>query len=49
MQPADAFLGDVDTMVRTLVAGALAPAPASGRAKPAAAKKSARQKMGDRK
>lgn len=49
MQPADAFLGDVDTMVRTLVAGAVAPAPASGPAKPAAVKKSARQRMGDRK
>jgi AcrR family transcriptional regulator len=42
MQPADAFLTDVDTMVRTLVAGAIEPPRAI-------AKKTVRSKPGDRK
>jgi hypothetical protein len=33
MQPADAFLGDLTTMARTLVAGAVAPLPKQRRAK----------------
>ena len=36
MQPADAFLGDLTAMVRTLVAGALAPSSKTPPAKPAA-------------
>jgi AcrR family transcriptional regulator len=36
MQPADAFVGDLTTMARTLVAGAVAPFPRSRPAKPAA-------------
>jgi AcrR family transcriptional regulator len=47
MQPLKAFLADFETMVRTLVAGAVAPTPR--RAKPAPAKKSVRRKPGDRK
>ncbi len=47
MQPAKAFLKDVETMVRTLVAGIVAPPPKRS-AKSTAAKKSAR-KPGDRK
>jgi AcrR family transcriptional regulator len=43
MQPADAFLGDLDIMLRTLVAGAVGPA------KPSTPKKSSRTKSGDRK
>ena len=46
MQPLKAFLADLGTMVRTLVAGAVAPAPRP--AKPKVANKSAR-KPGDRK
>jgi AcrR family transcriptional regulator len=38
MQPADAFVGDLTTMARTLVAGAVAPFPRSRPAKPAAKK-----------
>jgi AcrR family transcriptional regulator len=49
MQPADAFLKDFEIMLRTLVAGAVAPAPKPRLVKPAAAKKSARTKPGDRK
>jgi AcrR family transcriptional regulator len=48
MQPADAFLKDLEIMMRTLVAGAVGtPKPRS--IKPPAAKKSARPKPGDRK
>jgi AcrR family transcriptional regulator len=53
MQPAEAFLGDLEIMVRTLVAGALAPPSTPPPVKSAAAKKSASQKparkrIGDR-
>ena len=52
MQPIPAFLADLETMVRTLVAGSVAssqkPKAKPRRTKPAAAKKSAR-KPGDRK
>jgi TetR/AcrR family acrAB operon transcriptional repressor len=48
MQPADAFLGDLEIMVRTLVAGAVGPSPKPRSVKPAAAKKSVRTKPGDR-
>jgi AcrR family transcriptional regulator len=44
MQPADAFLRDLEIMLRTLVAGAVGLAP-----KPAATKKSTPAKPGDRK
>ena len=47
LQPFDAFLADLDTMVRMLVAGAVAPTPL--RAKPARAKKPLRRKPGNRK
>jgi AcrR family transcriptional regulator len=47
MQPFAAFFADLDKMVRTLVAGAVAPTPR--RAKPALAKKPVRRKPGDRK
>ena len=43
MQPADAFLGDLTTMARTLVAGAVMPSPKSRPAKPAANKTIARK------
>jgi AcrR family transcriptional regulator len=46
MQPLKSFLADLDTMVRTLVAGAVAPAPRPSKLK--VAKKSVR-KPGDRK
>jgi AcrR family transcriptional regulator len=53
MQPTDAFLNDLEIMLRTLIAGAVgAPKPPSIRprsAKPQPAKKSARLKPGDRK
>ena len=53
MQPADAFLRDLEIMLRTLVAGAVGapkPPPIKPRSiKPATAKKSARTKPGDRK
>ena len=53
MQPADAFVGDLTVMMRTLIAGAISPLPKSPRAKPAAKKtvpkKPARQKSGGRK
>jgi TetR/AcrR family acrAB operon transcriptional repressor len=45
MQPVDAFLRDLEIMLRTLISGAVA-APSI---KPSAAKKSARTKPGDRK
>jgi TetR/AcrR family acrAB operon transcriptional repressor len=49
MQPADAFLGDLSIMVRTLVAGAVSPSrkPRATNTKPA--KKLVRRKSGDRK
>jgi len=49
MQPADAFLKDFSTMVRTLVAGAVVPSPKPRTVKPAPAKQSTRRKSGDRK
>ena len=39
MQPADAFLKDLEIMVRTLVAGAVGPTPKAAFDKPAAATK----------
>jgi len=48
MQPADAFLRDLEIMVRTLVAGAVSSSPRKPSAKPAPAKKSTRRKTGDR-
>ncbi len=49
MQPRDAFLADLAILLRTLVAGAVAPSSKPRPAKPAAAKKSVRRKPGDRK
>src|SRR3954452_875240 len=49
MQPADAFLRDFSTMVRTLVAGAVSPSPTADPAKAKPPKKSVRTKSGDRK
>ena len=49
MQPADAYLKHLAVMLRTLVAGAMAPAPKPRSAKPKPAKKTARRKPGDRK
>jgi AcrR family transcriptional regulator len=49
MQPADAFLKDLEIMLRTLVAGALDPSPKPRPVKRALAKKSSRKKPGDRK
>ena len=49
MQPADAFLKDIEIMVRTLVAGAVGASPKPRPLKPAIAKKSVRRKPGDRK
>ena len=52
MQPADAFVGDLTVMARTLIAGAVAPVPKSRAATPATKKtvpkKSARKKSGGR-
>ena len=48
MQPADAFLRDLEIMVRTLVAGAVRPSPKQLSAKAARARKSSRSKTGDR-
>ena len=48
MQPADAFLKDLEIMVRTLVAGAVGPSPKPRLVKPAAAKKIRLTKPGDR-
>ena len=48
MQPADAFLKDLEIMVRTLVAGAVGPSPKPRPVKAAAAKKSRLTKPGDR-
>jgi AcrR family transcriptional regulator len=49
MQPLDAFLRDLETMLRTLIAGAVAPTPRPRPVKHALAKKSSRKKPGDRK
>ncbi|NOJ47425.1 TetR/AcrR family transcriptional regulator [Bradyrhizobium archetypum] len=47
MQPVDAFLKDLETMLRTLIAGAIAPAKQPRAVKPKPVRKSAR-KPGDR-
>ena len=49
MQPAEAFLKDLEIMVRTLVAGAVGPSPKTLAVMPAIAKKSRLTKPGDRK
>jgi TetR/AcrR family acrAB operon transcriptional repressor len=48
MQPVDAFLKDLEIMLRTIVAGTVGPSPKPRPAKPAAVKKSPRKKPGDR-
>ncbi len=48
MQPADAFLKDLEIMLRTLVAGAVGASPKPRQVKQATAKKSVRRKPGDR-
>ena len=48
LQPLDAFLRDMETMLRTLIAGAVGPSPTPRKAKPKIAKKSSRKKPGDR-
>jgi AcrR family transcriptional regulator len=49
MQPRDAFLADLATMLRTLVAGAVVPLPKPRPVKPTPAKKSVRRIPKDRK
>jgi AcrR family transcriptional regulator len=49
LQPLDAFLKDLETMLRTLIAGAIGPSPTPRKVKTAIAKKSSRKKPGDRK
>jgi TetR/AcrR family acrAB operon transcriptional repressor len=49
MQPLDAFLGDLEIMLRTLIAGAIGASPKPRSVKPRPAKKSSRPKPGDRK
>jgi hypothetical protein len=49
MQPPDAFFGDLEVMLRTLIAGAIGASPKPRIAKPKIAKKSSRPKPGDRK
>jgi TetR/AcrR family acrAB operon transcriptional repressor len=49
LQPLDAFLKDLETMLRTLIAGAIGPSPTPRKVKTAIAKKSPRKKPGDRK
>jgi AcrR family transcriptional regulator len=49
LQPVDAFLRDLETMLRTLIAGAIGPSPAPRTVKPKIAKKTSRTKPGDRK
>jgi AcrR family transcriptional regulator len=49
LQPLDAFLKDLETMLRTLSAGAIGPSPTPRKVKTAIAKKSSRKKPGDRK
>ena len=48
LQPAGAFLRDLEIMLRTLVAGAVSPAPRKPAAKPKPARKSTPRKPGDR-
>ena len=48
MQPANAFLKDLETMLRTLVAGAVSPAKKPRAAKARPVKKSIARKPGDR-
>jgi TetR/AcrR family acrAB operon transcriptional repressor len=48
MQPADAFLKDLEIMVRTLVAGAVGPSPKPRPVKRAAARRIHLTKPGDR-
>jgi hypothetical protein len=48
LQPADAFLKDVEIMVRTLVAGAVVASPKPRTVTPATAKKSLRRNPGGR-
>ncbi|MGB6399093.1 MAG: helix-turn-helix domain-containing protein [Bradyrhizobium sp.] len=49
LQPLDAFLSDLETMLRTLIAGAIGPSPKRRMVKATTAKKSSRTKPGDRK
>jgi AcrR family transcriptional regulator len=49
MQPTDAFRKDLETMLRTLLAGAIGPSPRAHMKRPAAKKKSPGKKPGDRK
>jgi hypothetical protein len=49
MRPVDAFLEDLEIMLRTLVAGAVAPSAKPRAAKQTASKKFPRPKSGDRK
>jgi AcrR family transcriptional regulator len=49
LQPVDAFLRDLQTMLRTLIAGAIGPSPKRRMVKATIAKKSSRTKPGDRK
>ena len=49
MQPADAFLRDLEIMVRTLVAGAVGPSPKPRSAKPDTCQEIRPRKSGDRK
>jgi AcrR family transcriptional regulator len=49
LQPLDAFLRDLQTMLRTLIAGATGPSPKRRKVKSKIAKKSSRTKPGDRK
>ena len=49
LQPVDAFLRDLQTMLRMLIAGAIAPLPKRRMVKATIAKKSSRKKPGDRK
>jgi AcrR family transcriptional regulator len=48
LQPAGAFLRDLEIMLRTLVAGAVSPAPRKPAAKPKQARNSSPRKPGDR-
>jgi AcrR family transcriptional regulator len=49
LQPVDAFLRDLQTMLRTLIAGAITPSPKRRKVKATIAKKTSRTKPGDRK
>jgi TetR/AcrR family acrAB operon transcriptional repressor len=48
MEPAEAFLNEVETMVRTFVAGAMVPSPKPRSTKSVTAKKANRKKSGER-